>query len=411
MTQQGMRREYPWQAPLDEEYWRALLQQGEFAPEVPSPVEEVLVGEGAAAAGWAPGLGAEAGFGPSSSAETSASPRPEGLRRGVGRGTRPEGSVEPLTEASLPKGPAEGYNVGLRESSVEAEEEAYLFSPEARWERDWKWLEQMFERGEVFTARVIGCNKGGLLVRLGEIRGFVPASQLAELPRQLGTEGLQEELEDRIGEELELKLIELDRQRNRVICSERATAWAEEEIERRLAELSEGQVVRGRVRSVCDFGAFVDLGGVDGLIHISELSWQRVDHPYQVLQVGDEVEALVLNVDRKQRRIGLSLKRLRPDPWSVVDERYHVGQVVEGTITNVVDFGAFARIEEGLEGLIHISELAEGNFLHPRNVVKEGDVVTVRILNIDSANHRLGLSLRQAYRPETDQWAGAPQRE
>ena len=360
MTEQERTGVPPQEAPLDEGYWQALLQQGEFAPEVPFPLE---------------------GEGP------------------------PESEMAAISVPDLDAGVE--VEAGPEEGPMEAEEEEYLLtSPEDRWEREWQRLERMFTGGEVFRARVIGCNKGGLLVRLGEIRGFVPASQLQELPSQLGTEGLREELEDRIGEELELKLIELDRQRNRVICSERATAWDEAEIERRLAELSEGQVVKGRVRSLCDFGAFVDLGGIDGLIHISELSWRRVDHPRRVLQVGQEVETLVLNVDRAQRRIGLSLKRLKPDPWSLVKERYQVGQLVRAVITNVVDFGAFARVEEGVEGLIHISELAEGNFLHPRNVVQEGDVVLVRILNIDSENHRLGLSLRQAWEPNQGDLGG-----
>jgi len=154
--------------------------------------------------------------------------------------------------------------------------------------------------------------------------------------------------------------------------------------------------VRGRVRSLCDFGAFIDLGGIDGLVHISELSWQRIEHPRDVLRIGQEVELLVLNVDKEQRKVGLSLKRLEPDPWSTVEERYQVGALIQGTITNVVDFGAFVRIERGLEGLIHISELAEGNFLHPRNVVREGQTVTVRVLSVDGRNRRLALSLRRA---------------
>jgi small subunit ribosomal protein S1 len=162
------------------------------------------------------------------------------------------------------------------------------------------------------------------------------------------------------------------------------------------------------VTNLCSFGAFVDLGGVEGLVHISELSWGRVDHPSDVLQVGQEADVYVLNVDRAKKRIGLSLKRLLPDPWSSVEDRYVEGQLVQGLITNVVSFGAFARIEEGLEGLIHVSELAEGDFMHPRNVVKEGDMVTVRIVNIDSANHRLGLSLRQVSgEADLDRGAGA----
>jgi small subunit ribosomal protein S1 len=150
------------------------------------------------------------------------------------------------------------------------------------------------------------------------------------------------------------------------------------------------------VTNLCSFGAFVDLGGIEGLVHVSELSWGRVEHPSDVLETGQEVEAYVLNIDHERGRVGLSIKRLKPDPWQAVEERYRVGQIIEGTVTHVVDFGAFTRVEEGLEGLIHVSELAEGNFFHPRNVVREGDVVHVRILNIDSERRRMGLSLRQA---------------
>jgi small subunit ribosomal protein S1 len=149
------------------------------------------------------------------------------------------------------------------------------------------------------------------------------------------------------------------------------------------------------VTNLCSFGAFVDLGGLEGLVHVSELSWGRVDHPSDVLGPGDPVEVYVLNVDRERRRVGLSVKRLQPDPWQSVEERYHVGQVIEGVVTHVVDFGAFARVEDGLEGLIHVSELAEGNFIHPRNVVQEGDVVAARVLSIDSERRRMGLSMRQ----------------
>jgi small subunit ribosomal protein S1 len=163
-----------------------------------------------------------------------------------------------------------------------------------------------------------------------------------------------------------------------------------------LEALEPGQVVRGEVRSLCEFGAFIDLGGIDGLIHISELSWERVGHPRDLLSVGQNIEVYVLNVDPAQRRIGLSLKKLQPDPWMVVAENYQVGDLVEVEITNVVDFGAFARVPEGIEGLIHISELAEGHFLHTRNVVQEGDCVSARVINIDATSHRLGLSLRQA---------------
>jgi len=159
--------------------------------------------------------------------------------------------------------------------------------------------------------------------------------------------------------------------------------------------LRKGDICEGRVTNLCDFGAFVDLGGLEGLIHISELSWGRVGHPRDLLTRGDVIKVYVMEVNQDRGRVALSLKRLQPDPWETVEQRYHVGQMVEGVITNVVDFGAFACVEEGLEGLIHVSELAEGQFLHPRNVVQEGEHVRARILNIDGRARRLGLSLRQ----------------
>ncbi|MFQ5854056.1 MAG: 30S ribosomal protein S1 [Anaerolineae bacterium] len=333
-------QQHPWEAPLDEGYWQALLRQDEEAPPAPEVhyeeewPETVVFGEGAVA---------EPGY-------------------EMGRRSRP--------------GPSDGTVEDARD-------------------KEWRWLHELYENGEVTTGSVVGCNKGGLLVRLGGSIGFVPASQLTNVPECLGTDELRAELEAMVGQEIQLKLVELDRSRDRIICSQRATAWSEAEINARVESLEPGQVVRGEVRSLCEFGAFVDLGGIDGLLHISELSWERVRHPRDVLKVGENVEVYVLNVDPDQRRIGLSLKRLRPDPWALVGEHYQVGQLVDVVITNVVDFGAFARVQEGVEGLIHISELAEGHFFHPRNVVEEGDEVTARILNIEPANRRLGLSLRQ----------------
>jgi len=271
-----------------------------------------------------------------------------------------------------------------------------LAAPSDLLEQDWRLCYWGLESGETFRLEVTGYNRGGLLVKLNRLQGFVPASQLADLPRYLDAEEREAALANRVGEYLNFKIIEIDQDQNRLILSEQATFsddWSAKDI---WDTLKEGMTCRGRVSNICDFGAFVDLGGVEGLIHISEMSWRRVNHPSDVLSIGDELEVYILKVDEEQKRVGLSLKRLQPDPWSSVEERYKVGQLVEGTITNVVSFGAFARIEDGLEGLIHISELAEGNFLHPRNVVKEGDVVTVRILSVDSARHRLGLSLRQA---------------
>lgn len=274
-------------------------------------------------------------------------------------------------------------------------------SPEqvsGRAEGYWEELGRRMASGEVFEAPVIGANKGGLLVRIGEAMGFVPASQLVDVPSSLGSDELAADLEARIGRTLRLRLIEVDPSRNRVICSERATDCADDQIDRRLEELEScvGRVVRGRVRALCDFGAFVDLGGIDGLIHISELSWLRIHHPSDVVVPGAEVSVYVLSVERSARRVALSLKRLEPDPWSQVLELYQTGDVAEAQITHVVDYGAFARLAEGVEGLIHLRELADREFSDPREIVTEGQHVRVRILHIDPVARRLGLSLRLA---------------
>ncbi len=267
----------------------------------------------------------------------------------------------------------------------------------AQLERDWRNAEKLFESGEIFEATVSGYNRGGLIVHLGKVRGFVPASQLSSVTQQ-GDEGVQsDQLAKLVGQKLKLKIVELDRERNRLILSERAAIreWRRQQKERLLAELQEGDILRGEVSSLCDCGAFVDLGGADGLIHLSELSWGRVSHPSEVLKVGDEVEVYVLKVDRKERRIGLSLKRLQPDPWSQVEERYSVGQLVEGTITKLTDFGAFARLKDDeIEGLIHISELSDERVTHPKEVVKEGDVLTLRMV---AAAEYADLDWRTAY--------------
>jgi small subunit ribosomal protein S1 len=217
------------------------------------------------------------------------------------------------------------------------------------------------------------------------------------MPRNLDPDERASELAGRIGEPVTVRLIEVDPQQGQLVFSERAATQPSSPSTDILRSLKPGDTCRGTVTNLTTFGAFVDLGGIEGLIHVSELSWERVRHPSDVLEPGQEVEVHVLGVNPGEERIALSLKRLRPDPWMEAGSRYQVGQLIEGTVTNVVNFGAFVRIEDGLEGLIHISELAEGNFLHPRNVVREGDVVQVRVLNIDPAKHRMGLSLRQAH--------------
>jgi small subunit ribosomal protein S1 len=202
------------------------------------------------------------------------------------------------------------------------------------------------------------------------------------------------ELARHVGRSLTVRLIEVDRSQNRLVFSERATQ-SEMTPAAILASLRPGDTCQGIVTNLTAFGAFVDLGGVEGLVHISELSWDRIRSPSDILKPGQEVEVQVLGVNPDEGRIALSLKRLRPNPWLGVERRYRVGQFLEGRVTNVVSFGAFVRLEEGVEGLIHISELAEGSLLHPRNVVHEGDVVRVRVLNVDPVKQRLGLSLRQ----------------
>lgn len=261
---------------------------------------------------------------------------------------------------------------------------------------DWQELVRIQNADETLDLLVIGYNRGGLLVEWRSLRGFVPASQLVEFPVQASEQARRSAMTEYIGQVLPLRVIELNPERNRLILSERAAQAQPGGREAILNRVQAGMIVRGVVTNLTDFGAFLDLGGLEGLIHISELSWGRVSHPSAILERGQEVEALVLEVDRGAGRIALSAKRLRPDPWRTVEERYMVGSIVDAVITNVVDFGAFASLEEGLEGLIHISELAEGHFLHPRNVVTEGQPVRARVLSIDGRARRMGLSLRSA---------------
>lgn len=260
--------------------------------------------------------------------------------------------------------------------------------------KDWDAAEQAHACMEVLTLPITGYNRGGLLVQFHHLCGFVPASHLVNLPRLPDPEERAQALAERVGQTLNVCIIEVDRTQGRLILSQRAAHEGRrgQEI---LQCLKPGDVCRGRVTNLRPFGAFVDLGGIEGLLHISELSWGRVAHPGEVVRPGDEIDVYVMSIDRAQRKIALSLKRLTPDPWHNVVDRYQVDQIVSGLVTNVVSFGAFVRLEEGVEGLIHISELAEGQFLHPRNVVQEGDEVRVRILNIDPVNRRMGLSLRR----------------
>jgi len=278
---------------------------------------------------------------------------------------------------------------------------ALLSLKRANAERQWRIAEEQYKNNELLKARVIDFNKGGLIVDVAGIRGFVPISQILNLKREEVASGGENQetaakLQGMKDKELQLKIIEINRARNRLILSERLAAqeWRQRRREELLDELKPGEVRRGVVSNLANFGAFVDLGGADGLVHISQLAWSRVNHPSEVLKVGQEVEVQVLSVDKEKKKIALSIKRAEVDPWTTVEQRYTPGQVVTGTITKIAPFGAFARIEDGIEGLIHLSELPSGT--DPKTSLHEGQQLQLRILRIDAERRRLGLSLRQA---------------
>jgi len=268
----------------------------------------------------------------------------------------------------------------------------------ARAEIGWRDLQTKKDAEEVVTGEVVDHNKGGLIVSVDGVRGFVPLSQIVELRRGGSEEEVEEKLRSMRGQTLYLKVIEMNRRRNRLILSERAAAQERraQQKDRLLSELQAGEIRHGRVSSLTDFGAFVDLGGADGLIHLSELSWGQVQHPSQVLKVGQEVDVRVVGVDRENKKIALSLKQVEENPWTRIEQRYHVGDTVPAKITKLAQFGAFAELEPGVEGLVHISELSDERITHPKQVVREGEDVQLRIIKIDPQRHRLGLSLRQA---------------
>ncbi|GAB4264581.1 MAG: hypothetical protein Kow0080_03790 [Candidatus Promineifilaceae bacterium] len=259
----------------------------------------------------------------------------------------------------------------------------------------WPIAQKAYEQDEILNLKVTGCNKGGLLIYWNGLQGFVPASQLENFPPLYSDSERLQTLQAWVGKVLTLRIIEINPDLNRLILSERAAQINASEREQLFKKLCPGDTIEGIVTNLTDFGAFVDLGGVEGLIHISELSWSRVTHPSRIVKPNQKVKALVLSIDPENKRIALSMKQLRQNPWEDVERRYKPGQLVRGVVSNVVNFGAFVQLEDELEGLIHISELAEGNFLHPRNVVKKGEMITARVLHVDGAEKKLALSLRQ----------------
>jgi small subunit ribosomal protein S1 len=274
----------------------------------------------------------------------------------------------------------------------------------ARGEKGWRLLQRYYEESTSFEGEVTGYNKGGLLVDVEGVQAFVPLSQLVGGRVDRNDEAGDRGLPAWVGKSLRLKVIEINRRRNRVILSERAAVqeWRAQQKDRLLAELREGEIRRGRITSIREFGIFVDLGGADGLVHLSELSWDRSKSPEDMFRVGDEVDVYILKVDQEAKKIALSLRRAQPEQWEGLIDKYAVGQVVTGQVTKLAPFGAFARIEGPLEGLIHISELVDRRVTHPRDVVREGDVLPLKIVRIERDRHRLGLSLKQV-RPQAEQ--------
>jgi small subunit ribosomal protein S1 len=313
------------------------------------------------------------------------------------------------------RGPREG-DEARQELKVGDEVLVYVLQPEspeghavlslrrAGLERKWRAMQERFDAGEIVEARVIDHNKGGLIVDLG-VRGFVPISQIVDFPRRPRDEQprdaaqeIAEKLQPFVGRTLRLKILEVNRKANRLILSEKVALYEErrEKRDELFSSLQVGQRVQGTVRSIAPFGVFIDLGGIDGLVHKSELSWNKVNNPETAYAIGDEVEAEVIDINHERGRISLSIRRLQPDPWQESVAKYKIGDVIAGTVTKLVNFGAFVRVEEGLEGLIHISELSNQRVAHPGDVVKEGDTLNLKIISLDSERHRLGLSLKQA---------------
>src|SRR2546423_9977829 len=292
-------------------------------------------------------------------------------------------SVDPNDEVSL------GEEVDALVLTKEDQDGRLILSKKRAWlERAWRRIEAAADSGEPVDGTVIEVVKGGLIIDLG-VRGFLPAS-LVDIRRVPN-------LDEYMGQTIQCKVIELNRSRNNVVLSRRAVLEEQrkEDRERVLDRLQPGQVVEGTISNIVDFGAFVDLDGIDGLIHISELSWSHVNHPSEILNIGDKVTVKVLDIDRDRQRISLGLKQTQEDPWQRVAATYNIGDELEGTVTKVVTFGAFVEILDGLEGLVHISELAQHHVENPREIIQPGDQVRVKILEIESERRRLSLSIKR----------------
>ncbi len=348
--------------------------------------------------------------------ETEAA-QPSSLRRGeiiqgVVMGASPDGVIVDVgtkTEAVIPQ--SEMLSMGVEGQSrlkagdtvrvmvlqpMSSEGHGIVSLDRARGEEGWEILAGRLESGEIFSAEIVGHNRGGVLANVEGVNAFIPLSQIDSIRRD--NPDAANALATLVGKEVRLKVIELNRRKNRAILSERAamTEWRREQKERIIQELQEGEIREGRISSITDFGVFVDLGGADGLAHLTELTWERGKKAKDLFKVGDEVKAYVLRVDREARKISLSLKRAHPEEWDSAVDRFVIGQVLIGRVTKLMPFGAFVRLDGPIEGLIHISEITNRRIQHPREVLEEGNVVPVKLVRIEKDRHRLGLSLRQA---------------
>ena len=341
----------------------------------------------------------------------------------VSIGHKAEGIVPQREMRSLSEEDRAALQVGsqvvtfvIRDSTDEGS--AILSIDRALGEKAWHELEILLNEGATVQGKILGFNRGGAIVDVESIQGFVPMSQLVSVPHDQFREyqRRQEEAESRaqetgerqpppedpraesVGNTLQLKILEINRGRNRAIFSERQAVQEQREAMKAklIKELTEGETRKGRVTGISSFGAFVDLGGADGLIHISELSWHPVKSIEDVVKLGEELDVYVLRVDAQNKKIALSLRRLQPEPWETIHEKHMVGDIVDATITKLMNFGAFARVEGSVEGLVHISELSHQMIGHPREIVREGQSVKLKILKIEPERRRLGLSLKQA---------------
>ncbi|HLZ07530.1 MAG TPA: S1 RNA-binding domain-containing protein [Chloroflexota bacterium] len=324
-------------------------------------------------------------------------------------GSKSEGLIPPSEiEHLLPhQQPHVGDTIYVVVTQPEGRSEHALLSlSRAREERGWAVVQTRAEAGTILNALVLEVNRGGVVVDVEGLRGFIPLSQIARIRSSVPAAGAEPDaaLAELVGQTMSVKVLEVNRSRNRLILSERL---AVQELrgarrEQLLAELKEGEIRHGRVTGLAEFGAFVDIGGTDGLVHLSELAWYPVANAAEIVAVGDEVDVVVLGVDRERQKVSLSIRRTQPEPWTLAGDRYVVGSLVTGKIARLTTFGAFVRLDDGIEGLIHVSELSDRHIVHPRNVVKEGDVVTVRVLRVEAERRRLGLSLRQAVEPDVE---------